>query len=99
MNEKNKPETTTDQASGGSSTNAASRRQFLRGAAAAGGAAILGAPYIGNAEAAKTTTWKIQTSWPGGIGLEIFKDRCNGIVEKTGGELAFKPFGAKDVVG
>ncbi len=99
MNEKNKPETTTDQASGGSSTNAASRRQFLRGAAAAGGAAILGAPYIGNAEAAKTTTWKIQTSWPGGIGLEIFKDWCNGIVEKTGGELAFKPFGAKDVVG
>ncbi len=99
MNEKNKPETSTDQANGGSSTNAASRRQFLRGAAAAGGAAILGAPYIGNAEAAKTTTWKIQTSWPGGIGLEIFKDWCNGIVEKTGGELAFKPFGAKDVVG
>ncbi len=99
MNEKNKPETSTDQDNGGSSTNAASRRQFLRGAAAAGGAAILGAPYIGNAEAAKTTTWKIQTSWPGGIGLEIFKDWCNGIVEKTGGELAFKPFGAKDVVG
>jgi len=76
-----------------------SRRQFLKGAAAAGGVAILGAPYIRNAEAAKTTTWKIQTSWPGGIGLEIFKDWCNGIVEKTGGELAFKPFGAKDVVG
>lgn len=33
-----------------------SRRQFLKGAAAAGGAAILGAPYIRNAEAAKTTT-------------------------------------------
>ncbi len=99
MNEKNKPETSTDQANVGSSTNTASRRQFLRGAAAAGGAAILGAPYVGNAEAAKTTTWKIQTSWPGGIGLEIFKDWCNGIVEKTGGELAFKPFGAKDVVG
>ncbi len=45
------------------------------------------------------TTWKIQTSWPGGIGLEIFKDWCNGIVEKTGGELAFRPFGAKDLVG
>lgn len=76
-----------------------SRRQFLKGAAAAGGAAILGAPYISNAEAAKTTTWKVQTSWPGGIGLEIFKDWSNSIVEKTGGELAFKPFGAKDVVG
>ncbi len=45
------------------------------------------------------TAWKIQTSWPGGIGLEIFKDWCNGIVEKTGGELAFLPFGAKDLVG
>jgi TRAP-type mannitol/chloroaromatic compound transport system substrate-binding protein len=75
------------------------RRKFLKTAAAAGGAAILGAPYIRNAEAAKTTTWKIQTSWPGGIGLEIFKEWCNGIVEKTGGELAFEPYGAKDVVG
>ncbi len=75
------------------------RRTFLTGAAAAGAVAVAGAPFIGNAEAARTTTWKIQTSWPGGIGLDIFKDWCNGIVEKTGGELAFKPFGAKDVVG
>ncbi len=45
------------------------------------------------------TTWKIQTSWPGGIGLEIFKEWCGGIVEKTSGELAFQPFGAKDLVG
>ncbi|MEW8078442.1 MAG: TRAP transporter substrate-binding protein DctP [Candidatus Thiodiazotropha endolucinida] len=75
------------------------RRQFLKRSAAAGTLTISGAPFIGNAVAAETTTWKIQTSWPGGIGLEIFKDWCNGIVEKTGGELAFKPFGAKDVVG
>jgi TRAP-type mannitol/chloroaromatic compound transport system substrate-binding protein len=75
------------------------RRQFLKTAAATGGAAILGAPYIGNAEAGKTTTWKVQTSWPGGIGLEIFKEWCGSIIEKTGGELAFQPFGAKDVVG
>jgi len=75
------------------------RRKFLKSAAAVGGAAVLGAPYIRNAEAAKTTTWKIQTSWPGGIGLTIFKEWCNSIIEKTGGELAFKPFGAKDVVG
>ncbi len=78
------------------------RRRFLRNsvAAAAGvtGAAVLGAPYIGTAKAA-TTTWKIQTSWPGGIGLQIFKDWCATIVEKTGGELAFQPFGANDVVG
>lgn len=76
-----------------------SRRDFLKAGAVAGGAAIIGAPFIGNAEAAKTTTWKIQTSWPGGIGLDVFKNWCNGIKEKTGGELAFKPFGAKDVVG
>ena len=75
------------------------RRSFLKATAAAGAASIVGAPFISNAAAAKTTTWKIQTSWPGGIGLEVFKDWCNGIVEKTGGELAFQPFGAKDVVG
>jgi len=74
------------------------RRKFLT-TAAVGATAIAGAPYIRNAEAAKTTTWKIQTSWPGGIGLDIFKKWCDSIKEKTGGELAFKPFGAKDVVG
>lgn len=80
-------------------TTKTSRRKFLKTTAAAGGAAILAAPHIRNAEAAKTTTWRIQTSWPGGIGLDIFKDWCNGIKEKSGGELEFKPFGAKDVVG
>jgi TRAP-type mannitol/chloroaromatic compound transport system substrate-binding protein len=45
------------------------------------------------------TNWKIQTSWPGGVGLEVFKTWCNQIVEKTSGELAFTPFGAKDLVG
>ncbi len=82
-----------------------SRRRFLKTAVATGGAAAalaaadqLGAPYIGTAKAA-TTTWKIQTSWPGGIGLETFKSWCAGIVEKTGGELAFQPYGAKDLVG
>ncbi len=76
-----------------------SRRKFLTTTAVAGGAAALGFPYVGNAEKAKTTTWKVQTSWPGGIGLDIFKSWCASIVEKTGGELAFTPFGAKDVVG
>jgi TRAP-type mannitol/chloroaromatic compound transport system substrate-binding protein len=82
-----------------------SRRRFLKTTLAAGGtaaaftaAAQVGAPFIGTAKG-QTTTWKIQTSWPGGIGLEIFKSWANGIVEKTGGELAFQPFGAKDVVG
>lgn len=81
-----------------SSPREQTRRHFLRASAATGGA-ILAAPYIGNAEAAKITTWKIQTSWPGGIGLQVFKDWCNSIIEKTGGELAFQPFGVKDVVG
>ena len=78
------------------------RRAFLKKAAVVGtGAAAASAGLGFNIATAqgKTTTWKIQTSWPGGIGLDIFKAWCNGVVEKTGGELAFKPFGAKDVVG
>ena len=81
------------------------RRGLLKGTVAVGGAAAVlgaasqvGAPFIGTAKG-QTKTWKIQTSWPGGIGLKLFKDWCNGIVEKTGGELAFQPFGAKEVVG
>lgn len=71
-----------------------SRRAFIAGAGAS-----IAMPFIGNAKAAATTTWRVQTSWPGGLGLELFKNWCNSIVEKTSGELAFKPFGAKDVVG
>jgi len=76
------------------------RRNFLKKGVAVAAAAVA-APTLFNIQtaAAKGTTWKLQTSWPGGIGLKIFKDWCNGIVEKTGGELAFKGFGAKDVVG
>jgi TRAP-type mannitol/chloroaromatic compound transport system substrate-binding protein len=90
-------------ASNKQSKDGATRRRFLT-AAAAGSAAVvaasaqLGAPYIRTAKA-QGTTWRIQTSWSGGVGLDLFKSWCNGIVEKTGGELAFQPFGAKDVVG
>ena len=80
------------------SRSATTRRRFL-GAGAVAGGAIATAPFISNAEAAKTITWKVQTSWPGGIGLQIFKDWCHSIKEKTSGELEFKPFGAKDVAG
>jgi TRAP-type mannitol/chloroaromatic compound transport system substrate-binding protein len=73
------------------------RRSALRGIATAG-AAGLAAPHVASA-ASHGTTWKIQTSWPGGAGLQIFKDWCATIEEKTGGELAFQPFGANDVVG
>ncbi|MEM9197727.1 MAG: TRAP transporter substrate-binding protein DctP [Pseudomonadota bacterium] len=61
-------------------------------------AVTLAAPAIATAQG-QTTTWRIQSSWPGGAGLQIFKDWCATIVEKTGGELAFQPFGANDVVG
>lgn len=78
-------------------TKLITRRGAFKSIAGAG-AATLAAPHIATA-AANGTTWKIQTSWPGGAGLQIFKDWCNTIVEKTGGELAFQPFGANDVVG
>ena len=74
-----------------------SRRQFITASAVAG-AGVLSAPAIATA-ASHTVTWKVQTSWPGGIGLQIFKDWCATIKEKTDGQLDFVPFGAKDVVG
>src|SRR5437764_187684 len=78
---------------------AASRRKFLTTAAATAGAAtMVGAPFIRTAAAA-TTTWKVQTSWPAGVGLDTFKQWCSGIKEKTGGELEFKPYAAKEIVG
>jgi TRAP-type mannitol/chloroaromatic compound transport system substrate-binding protein len=66
----------------------------LRGATtpAGKGPAVVSGREIG-------TTWKIQTSWPAGVGLDIFTQWCNSIVEKTGGELAFQPYGAKELVG
>ncbi len=75
------------------------RRHIIQAGVASAAGAVIAAPYIRNAEAATTTTWKIQTSWPAGIGLNTFKTWCNGIKEKTGGELEFKPFAAKEVVG
>ena len=76
----------------------ATRRHLLKAGAAAAGAAVV-APYIRNAEAATTTTWKVQTSWPAGVGLNTFKTWAASIKEKTGGELEFKPFAAKEIVG
>lgn len=93
-----KPKETNGEAASESTTT---RRSVLKGGLAAGSvlaAAGLGAPHVASAQAAGTT-WRVQTSWPGGIGLQIFKDWCASIVEKTGGELAFQGFGAKDVVG
>src|SRR5512139_3570828 len=81
-----------------SSRSGAARRTFVRsGVAAAAGA--IGASFIGNAQAASTTTWKVQTSWPAGVGLATFKAWAATVKEKTGGELEIKPFAAKEVVG
>lgn len=76
-----------------------SRRRALKTAAIAGGAAIVGAPFIRDAAAAETTVWKVQTSWPAGVGLQTFKTWAASVKEKTGGELEIKPFAAKEVVG
>jgi TRAP-type mannitol/chloroaromatic compound transport system substrate-binding protein len=83
----------------GGERSGSSRRKFLTVAAATAGAAtITGAPFIRTAAAAGMT-WKVQTSWPAGVGLATFKAWCNTIKEKTGGELDFKPYAAKEVVG
>ena len=76
----------------------ATRRHILKAGAVGAGAAVA-APYIRNAAAAETKVIKIQTSWPAGIGLATFKNWCGTIKDKTGGELEFKPFAAKEVVG
>ncbi|MGD2269071.1 MAG: TRAP transporter substrate-binding protein DctP [Desulfobacterales bacterium] len=91
---------TTKRIDGKQEVKKTTRRNFLKKAAAVGAGAAV-APTLFNIRTAKakTTTWRIQTSWPGGIGLEIFNNWCNSIIEKTGGELAFTPFGAKAVVG
>ncbi|MEJ2452369.1 MAG: TRAP transporter substrate-binding protein DctP [Gammaproteobacteria bacterium] len=78
--------------------NTESRRKFLQTSAAVGGAAILGAPFIGNAEAAKGHVWKVQSTWDAGTtGYRLFEAWANGIKEKSGGELSFKPVPAKAV--
>lgn len=84
--------------SGTSNHSGAQRRKFLTTAAAAGGAAILGAPFIRDAEAAKGTTWKVQSVWDAGTsGYQLFETWCNNFAEKSGGELTFKPFPAKSI--
>ncbi len=74
------------------------RRSFLKGAAALGGASVLGAPFIGNAEAARGQVWKVQSVWDAGTtGYSLFEEWANGFKEKSGGELTVKPFPAKSV--
>jgi TRAP-type mannitol/chloroaromatic compound transport system substrate-binding protein len=75
-----------------------SRRQMLKAGTLAGGALLLAAPHIRNAEAAKTQTWKVQSSWDAGTtGYKLFEEWASAFKEKSGGELAIKPFPAKAV--
>lgn len=70
------------------------RRTLLKAAATT----AVAAPFIGNAHAAKSTTWKVQSTWDAGTtGYTLFEEWCNSFEEKTSGELVIKPFPAKSV--
>ncbi len=76
------------------------RRKFLKTAAAAGAAVAASTavgPFIQTAKA-KTTVWKMQSTWDAGTsGYTLFESWCKGFKEKSGGELDVKPFPAKSV--
>jgi TRAP-type mannitol/chloroaromatic compound transport system substrate-binding protein len=76
------------------------RRKFLKTAAVAGAAVAASAsvgPFIQTAKA-KTTVWKVQSTWDAGTsGYTLFETWCKGFKEKSGGELDIKPFPAKSV--
>ena len=76
------------------------RRKFLKTAAVAGAAVAASTavgPFIQTAKA-KTTVWKMQSTWDAGTsGYTLFETWCKGFKEKSGGELEIKPFPAKSV--
>jgi len=93
MDKKDKP--TVDVSVGGDRSD---RRRFLKATAVAGAAAVVGAPHIRNAEAAKGQVWKVQSVWDAGTtGYTIFEGWAKSIKEKSGGELTINPFPAKAV--
>lgn len=78
-----------------------SRRTFLKTSATVGvaAAATIAAPAIGTA-AGKTRQLKLQSSWSAGTtGYKLFDAWCQSMIEKTSGELEFKPFPESAVVG
>lgn len=81
-------------------TKSNGRRKFLKTAAAAGAAVAASTavgPFIQTAKA-KTTVWKMQSTWDAGTsGYTLFESWCKGFKEKSGGELEVKPFPAKSV--
>lgn len=75
---------------------ASQRRSFLKIAVL--GTAFAGALMMGAGQAYAATTWKIQSVWDAGtVGYDLFEEWCEGMEEKSGGELIFKPFPAKAV--
>lgn len=74
------------------------RRGFMKAVALAS-VALCGATFMTGAQAAKTQTWKVQSTWDAGtIGYTLFEEWSASMEEKTGGELRIKPFPAKSVV-
>ena len=90
IRERMKPDTT------GGALKATNRRAFLRTAAA--GAAVLAAPHVRNAEAARSHVWKVQSTWDAGTtGYRLFEEWAKSFQEKSDGELEMRPFPAKAV--
>ena len=82
----------------GGASKASNRRTFLRTVAAAGSAAVLAAPHIRNAEAARSHVWKVQSTWDAGTtGYRLFEEWAKSFQEKSDGELEMRPFPAKAV--
>ncbi|MBR9866042.1 MAG: ABC transporter substrate-binding protein [Oceanospirillales bacterium] len=80
------------------SANKSARRGFIKSiaftTAAIAGGAMIASPQL----MAAGQTWKIQSTWDAGtVGYSMFEEWCQGIEEKTGGELTFKAFPAKSV--
>ncbi|MEM9146353.1 MAG: TRAP transporter substrate-binding protein DctP [Pseudomonadota bacterium] len=61
-------------------------------------AAALAAPAIATAQG-QTTTWRVQTAWSGGAGLDTFREWCGTIIEKTKGQLAFEALDPSNGIG
>jgi TRAP-type mannitol/chloroaromatic compound transport system substrate-binding protein len=73
------------------------RRKFMKSAVLAT-AALCATGAMTTAHAAKTQTWKIQSTWDAGtVGYSMFEEWAKSMEDKTGGELRIKPFPAKSV--
>ena len=78
--------------------SAPKRRGFFK-ALALTTAVVFGATLMTPAIAAKTQTWKVQSTWDAGtIGYTLFEEWSKNMEAKTGGALIIKPFPAKSVI-